>query len=552
MSIDSFSEIDRRLKRIETALGIVEIAGEPVTPVQKRPPGLAPIGYVPRAANAPRPPASASPTSGLFLGAIAGFCLLLAAVLMIRLAIESGWLTPMRQVWITALFGSGCVATAFFANSRDRAYLSILPGLGIAILNLAVYGAAFVHHLIEPAMAYVAISGIAVLCLVLYATFSEDLYIIYAVLGTHLGTIFLGGSSPNPETPLCVLVIWNIIFANLAVRAQSRRLISVVAYCGFATVYFVGNASAVAAAAITQAILFFICLAATIQFSKRHQHPLTEGEAWSLFPPLLVFYITEYAWLTKLLGPATPYLFLSLAGIVWIAYALAARKVRDPLTSGRLVYLFVAGTILHAFFFQIVPDEAKPIVGLLLSGFILLRSDRLDFSGDHVGFQMLAIFTGMGGFLMALFDAGAHDTRFAILNGVAYGIGLLYFALAARHAKGETQIRDLAAVMAHLQWMTALYRVREFFGVDSLSLVVTILWVGYAFVVFGIGWTRQFAWLCRSCLFILSFCILKLMIYDMWNQPAMVRIISLAGLGISLYAFGYLFRRVSTWSDAQT
>jgi hypothetical protein len=572
MSLDSFSEIDRRLKRIEAALGIVEKGAAPTspalagmapssptpatsprsdridTPIPKRAPG-APAPYRIPTAPPKRTAVDSGPTSGLFLGAIAAFCLILAAVLMIRLAIESGWLTPIRQVWITALFGSACVATGFFSLSRDRQYFSILPGIGIAVMNLAVYGATFVHHLIDPLTAYAAISAIALLCLALSVALSQDLYVIYAVIGTHLGTIFLGGTASTPETPLLVLVIWNLIFAELAVRSGSRRLISVVAYGGFATVYFVGHGSNVLPAAVTQTLLFAIYFWATLRYSKLHQTPLTEVEAWSLFPPLLVFYITEYAWLSRLLGEVTPYLFLGLAAIVWIAYTSVSRKIKAPLESGKLVYLFVAGTVLHAFFFQIVPDDAKPIVGLVLSGAILIGRDRFDFAGEHFGLQVLAILTGLGGFLMALYDAGNHDARFAILNGVAYGVGLLYYSLVESHRKTDTQIRDLSAVLAHLQWMTALYRAREFFGAESLSLVVTILWVAYAFAVFALGWTRHFAWLCRSCLFILTFCILKLMIYDVWNQPAMVRIISLAGLGLSLYAFGFLLRRVSTWAE---
>jgi len=365
-----------------------------------------------------------------------------------------------------------------------------------------------------------------------------------------LGAILLGGSAPTPEIPLAVLAIWNVVFAGLAVRARSRRLLSVVAYCGFAAVYFVGHGDDPRAAAFTQAALFFIFLAATVRFSKEHQSPLTEAEAGSLLPPLVVFYITEYAWLTKLIGPATPYLFLALAGVVWLVYASAAAKIRAPLASGRVVYLFVAGTVLHAFFFQIVPDSAKPLVGLALSGAVLAQSDRLDFGGDHLGLKLFAIVTGLGGFLLALFDAGPStgDPRFAILNGTAYGCALLFVALSPRARKLDPQLRDFAVVLAHLQWMTALYRARELFPVESLSLVVTVLWVAYAFGVFAIGWAGRLAWVCRSCLFILGFCVLKLMVYDVWNQPATIRIVSLAGLGLALYAFGFLLRRVSAWT----
>ncbi len=534
----SLKDFERRLRRIETALGLRNEA--PSTP----PPSASPPADRPPLAEAPK---SGAGSTGLFLGAIAGLCLILAAVLMIKLAIDSGWLTPVRQVWITALFGGLCIASAFSRNLSDPRYASILPGIGVAVLNIAVYGAAFIHRLVDPDAAYIAVNGIAVLCLALYSLLRQDLYVIYAVVGTHLGFIFLGDSTPAPEMNLLMLISWNLVFGNLSIRIGSRRLLAVVAYFGFASVYFISLYSSILPAAITQAILFAIYLWATIRYSRVSGLPLTEGEAWTLFPPLLVFYMTEYHWLSQLVGPITPYLFLGFAALIWTAYLSAQRAMKMPLASGKLVYLFVGATLIHSFFFQIVPDELKPLAGLVIGGALLAGRRRLDLRGEHFGLAFLGLLTGLLGFFIALVGPSESSDTFRIVNGVAYGTGLLTYAILASRDGPDRSLRDFAAILAHLQWMTALYRARTLIGVESFSLAVTFLWILYAFIVFGIGYARKLAWLCRSCLVILGFCIVKLMIYDVWSQSAGVRVISLAGLGIALYAFGFLMRKVAQW-----
>ena len=307
-------------------------------------------------------------------------------------------------------------------------------------------------------------------------------------------------------------------------------------------------------AAIAQALLFGVYLHATIRHTRRTGAPLTEGESWALFPPLLVFYMTEYHWLSGLVGEATPYVFLGFAAVVWLAYVSASRALGKKLASGKLVYLFVGATAIHSFFFQIVPDELKALAGILLAGSLLAFRSRFDFRGEHFGLAFLGLLTGLMGFLIALIGPADTTDGFRIVNGVVYGTGLLFYAIVASRSSGaalggERALRDFAAILAHLQWITALYRARFFFGIESFSLAVTILWIVYAFIVFSIGYTRRFAWLCRSCLMILALCIAKLMVYDVWNQPAGVRVISLAGLGVSLYAFGFLLRKVAEWGD---
>jgi uncharacterized membrane protein len=64
----------------------------------------------------------------------------LAASYLIRLAIDTGWLTPVRQVAFAAIAGLVLIGTGFALRNFDRQYAGLLPAGGIAILFLSIYG----------------------------------------------------------------------------------------------------------------------------------------------------------------------------------------------------------------------------------------------------------------------------------------------------------------------------------------------------------------------------------------------------------------------------
>jgi hypothetical protein len=77
-------------------------------------------------------------TSILGWGGAVAFAL--AASYLIRLAIDTGWLTPVRQVAFAAIAGLVLIGTGFALRNFDRQYAGLLPAGGIAILFLSIYG----------------------------------------------------------------------------------------------------------------------------------------------------------------------------------------------------------------------------------------------------------------------------------------------------------------------------------------------------------------------------------------------------------------------------
>src|SRR5512134_3698060 len=148
------AEIEKRLGEVEARLARIESQSSRAA--------------APAPAQAARPavpkPAPAKPESGerpslvtSFLGWGGAVALVLAAAYLIRLAVESGWLTPVRQVTLAAVAGLAMIAAGFVLRNVNRQYAGLLPAGGVAILFLSIYGAHLFYGFVEAAPATVAV-----------------------------------------------------------------------------------------------------------------------------------------------------------------------------------------------------------------------------------------------------------------------------------------------------------------------------------------------------------------------------------------------------------
>src|SRR5690242_19987648 len=108
-----FAELERRLNFIES---LIPRDAKPIANNMANAPA-APAAAPARAA----PMAGAKPDAGdkpslvtSFLGWGGAVALVLAAAYLIRLAVENGWLTPVRQVAFAAISGLVMIGTGFY------------------------------------------------------------------------------------------------------------------------------------------------------------------------------------------------------------------------------------------------------------------------------------------------------------------------------------------------------------------------------------------------------------------------------------------------------
>lgn len=136
-----------------------------------------------RAAATPAPSDDRS-VIGAVLGWGGGVALLLAAAYLIRLGIDSGWLTPVRQVGLAALFGLALIGSGFLWRGQIGGYAGLLPAVGIAMLFLSIYGGQLYYHILGQKDAGVAVIAVCAASLWLCRAFKSDLYAFFAVLGS--------------------------------------------------------------------------------------------------------------------------------------------------------------------------------------------------------------------------------------------------------------------------------------------------------------------------------------------------------------------------------
>ncbi len=164
--------LEERLRRLEEArggAGSPAPAGQPIesakAPAAAPTPARRVVASPPQPDKQPAMPAAAGRSDGSRLSMATGVlgisgaaALVLAAMYLIRLAIDSGWLTPSRQMALAALSGLALIALGLALAGRRRRYAALLPGAGVVILFLTVFGAHVYHGLIGAPTATAAVA----------------------------------------------------------------------------------------------------------------------------------------------------------------------------------------------------------------------------------------------------------------------------------------------------------------------------------------------------------------------------------------------------------
>jgi uncharacterized membrane protein len=229
--LTTLKKLESRLDYIERRLGVPQFQIEQTTTKVSSP--------VTPSAPAAKPEGKHEKPSNL-LGIVGVCCLVVAMILLIKFSIDSGWLTPARQLILAGLFGSALVSVPFFFTSKEKDYLSLLPSAGIIVLHLTVYGGVYYHQILGPMMASVLIWGIGFLSLYLLKKLNEDVYAILSIAGIYIGSWLIKDSFQTLTSVAGHLIIWDVIFVHFAINLKKRFLISFTAYFAFGLVAFFG------------------------------------------------------------------------------------------------------------------------------------------------------------------------------------------------------------------------------------------------------------------------------------------------------------------------
>jgi uncharacterized membrane protein len=552
------ANLDKRVRRleqiVEQQLGKSRVVpsntstqsaatAESVAPAPAVPKGLQTAGAVTRPSSAASGERSPVPVTQI-LGWSGAAALVLAAVYFIRLAIDSGWLTPERQVGLAALSGVGLIWIGLALRKANRSYASLLPAAGIVILFATVFGAHIYYEFIGALLATGCVVAICIVTLWLGRVFDNYLYVLFAVVGAYLTPFLLPVWHANLIDLLIYYSAWSVLFCGYAIwlgGRQSYLLAMYLALIGFDLIWRAKAESQWMTTAIFQAIQFLIFVCAAAIYSIRRNAPMTDEQAWAHAPGLVIFYAVEYFILGTYLPEWAPWIALASVAVLVLVYWAARSFLDSPSDAGAmLVAAYAALVLFHAVYIDLVPFEWAPWFALGM----LTALGVYAVSGGALGRSMIPFAAVIGlmvalSFLQLITGYKISDVPAATLLSLLFAAALYagYAMISDEDPVGSIRIPLLYA--AHVAAMVTVSR-----EVDA-SLLVSIFWGMIAIGSLLIALVLRDRILGQSSLLIFAISGMKVLLYDLAGSPTPVRIGTLVVLGITLYIGGWLYQKLS-------
>jgi len=488
-----------------------------------------------------------------WLGIIATICFVLAAGFIIKLSIESGWLTPARQIALAGLFGFSLIGSGLILLPRDRAYLSLLPATGIIVLFITAFAAHRLYFLISFNFALALIACISGLCIWLHLKIKQDIYAILASVGAYVAPIVFFNTMPSPLFTLYYFILCSLAFAFISILVTSRILCVISAYLAIFVSALIGfEANNIdKLMTIVLPIHFLIFSLSTVIHTRIFKQPLTKDEAWGFFPILLLFYGVEYYFFDKFNHQLAPWISLGFAGLTMALYLYAkTNSVKQELNSKPVVFAFISIVCFHSIYLELLPADFRPwLFVFAMIGISFISLNKIKEANNAWFFPIAAIalilileYFYMMSYLLTGFDpawvavslAAVASIWLARINNKSYLTNYLefdYFVL------GTT----------HLLAITSLYRLTT----DHGSLAVSASWLFYAICVMSFAFIRKDKIMASSALLVLALAAGKALLYDAASAPTVVRILCLLLTGVVLYAAGFFVKKITQWDSVK-
>lgn len=530
--------MEARLSRIESKLALPRISAESA-PVKTSSTVKVEKSTAPSTPKAAEESRNSSITT--LLGWSGAAALVMAAVYLIRLALDSGWLTPERQVGLALVGGLTLIGTGLALRHANRQYASLLPAGGIVTLFLAVYGAHMFYGLISPQAATAGVAIVCALSLWLCRVFASELYALFAVVGSYAAPFLIENVLVDVTDLAIYFSAWSVIFSIYAIWT-GRRLVYLLALyfalIGFDVIQRDAMHEEWVAALVFQTVQFAVFAMAAALFSIRRDEPMTKEVAAAHLPALLIFYFLQYALLAAHLPTFAPWIALATAGVVALLYFVSQHLLCKPLPGGHfLLSAYVALVLFHAGYLESVPDEWAPWVAFLLVPAVAwFSTTRTQSLGWPVWLGVGII--GTVNYLRIVTDTSTTGVPGGDALPILYALECYaaYWFVQQRHTLQNLYIPLLYA--GHICAMAAAVHLLD----DRLS--TSLAWGLLATGCLGLALRWRDRILGQSSLLIFAASAGKVLIYDLHQAAPLIRIGILLVLGLSLYVGGWLYQRL--------
>lgn len=491
-------------------------------------------------------------SSGNFLGIVGVLCFVFAAIYIIKLALDSGWLSPIRQIILAAGFGTCLIGAGFWFKDKDKEYVSYLPAAGVIVLFLTVFGATNIHFLFSFHTGCTLALAVAVICLLLYEHFHFSIYKIIATVGAFLLPSFMSGNN-NLLFTNTYFVIASLTFSAMAVWLDSRAITLISAYLAITMTSLSGNNwSDFDLKASFVFIHFCIYVCGILIHSFITKKNLTKKEALSFLPLLIFFYAIEYVFIDKLYPKLAPYLSLGYSLFLIFIYFFTkfVLNKKSTLASGELLFSAALVGLVHSCYFVIPSEEMRPLLLLIFIPLIfsILKKfeHELDFFPRFSKIILFCLF--VWNYFSIAFEQLENPTKLWLFYGMLYST-LIFVVYIWRKNIFSHKLNDTKFILlaGHILATQSIYNLVKDFG----SLSVSLAWLIYALGVLSIGYKIRDTIFAKSSLVVLLLSAVKVLIWDMSQASSITRIGCLILTGGLLYYSGLIFRRVDSWREKQ-
>jgi len=484
------------------------------------------------------------------LGWAGATALVMASVYLVMLAIDAGWLTPLRQVLLAMLGGAVCIGAGLLLRDKDMHYASLLPASGIVVLFLALYGAHNYYHLLGSTAAGAGIMAVCLLALWLNRLFMSEMYALFAVLGSYTAPLFLGEHSYSITDLILYFACWSVLFSMFALWVRERAVYMLAMYLAlviFDVLWSTNMRDAWLAALLFQTVHFAIFVAAATLFSLRIAN-MSVRTAYAHIPALVLFYFVQYHILDTHVPALAPWVAVASAAVLLACYFIVYRVLKRDLSGGRmLLSAYVALVLVHAVYVESVAAHWAPWIGLLvvplLGAYAYVRGDATA-PGTPLWLAVALIFLA-NYFHLLLGAALPHNNSVPAhqLLGLCYAAELYLGFHLLRDRAGMQELSRIALYAGHIAlmaWAMQLFDNRFLVSLSWGVLALSCLMLSLKFRNKILG---------QSSLLIFAASVGKALLYDIALATPLLRILSLAVLGVSLYLGGWLYKKVSALDE---
>lgn len=541
---ERLDDIERKLNHIIEILGIKSLQNKTVISSRE---DIPPIPKV----DSPRPAAvfnenlkKKSESSNLLpiLGII---CFFLAGIFIVKLAIDSGWMTAEKQWGLLSIFGVALASFSLFFDKLEKSYRSYAGAAGVVILYLAAYSSHLYFGLFNSITAMSFAALVSILCFYMFHYFKTELFLIICVIGTYISPVMLDKSADFIYLSSFFL-IWAGLFSRLAIYFKSRTITLMASYLGlgiFTAMHLsVYDPDLLRDIILVQSLQFIIYAGGVYFYSVKNKDHLSQKEAIAYLPILLFFYGTIYYFLNKYNPLIAPWISLGFACFIYFLYWRASKKV-DSLQSQTMVEGFFSVVLFHSGYWQLIPhDRAAWLLPLIILGmYISEQKENFKKLGPPIKIMFFAIAViEFGTLCFTLLINPALDS--VVPAAATIAIGTFYYLKGAKAVKNK---EGLFLSLLHVVSILALYRIAYDYG----TLAVTLSWGLYSIIILAFGYIKRNAIVAKSSLIVLMVTCFKALVFDASQTSSGNRIGSLILTGAVLYGAGYFFQKINKWNN---